>query len=108
MFERTITKQLIAWKSKDDRKPLIMLGARQVGKTSVLKRFGSEEFDHCAYFSLDEEKGVCDIFRTTKNPAQIIEQLSYLTDEPILPQKTLLILDEIQECPEAISATSLC
>ncbi len=104
MFERTITKQLIAWKSKDDRKPLIMLGARQVGKTSVLKRFGSEEFDHCAYFSLDEEKGVCDIFRTTKNPAQIIEQLSYLTDEPILPQKTLLILDEIQECPEAISA----
>lgn len=104
MFERTITKQLIAWKSKDDRKPMIMLGARQVGKTSVLKRFGSEEFDHCAYFSLDEEKGVCDIFRTTKNPVQIIEQLSYLTDEPILPQKTLLILDEIQECPEAISA----
>lgn len=104
MFERTITKQLIAWKSKDDRKPLIMLGARQVGKTSVLKRFASEEFDHCAYFSLDEEKGVCDIFRTTKNPVQIIEQLSYLTDEPILPQKTLLILDEIQECPEAISA----
>lgn len=104
MFERTITKQLIAWKSKDGRKPLIMLGARQVGKTSVLKKFGSEEFDHCAYFSLDEEKGVCDIFRTTKNPAQIIEQLSYLTDEPILPQKTLLILDEIQECPEAISA----
>lgn len=104
MFERTITKQLIAWKSKDDRKPMIMLGARQVGKTSVLKKFGSEEFDHCAYFSLDEEKGVCDIFRTTKNPVQIIEQLSYLTDEPILPQKTLLILDEIQECPEAISA----
>ncbi len=104
MFRRTILKELEAWRNKGDRKPLIMLGARQVGKTSVLKRFGQEQFEHCAYFSLDEESGVCDIFRTSKNPAQIIEQLSYLTDEPILPQKTLLILDEIQQCPEAISA----
>lgn len=104
MFKRTVIKQLKAWKDRTDRKPLIMLGARQVGKTSLLKRFGKEEFDHCAYFSLDEEKGVCDIFRATKNPVQIIEQLSYLSDVPLLPQKTLLILDEIQDCPEAISA----
>lgn len=89
---------------KEDRKPLFMLGARQVGKTSVLKRFGKEHFKHCVYFSLDEEEGVRDIFRATKNPQQIIEQLSYLTQEPIVPQDTLLILDEIQECPEAITA----
>lgn len=75
MFNRAITKELEAWKNKEDRKPLMMLGARQVGKTSVLKRFGKEQFDNCAYFSLDEEKGVSDIFRTTKNPLQIIEQL---------------------------------
>ena len=104
MFNRAITKELEAWKNKEDRKPLMMLGARQVGKTSVLKRFGKEQFDSCAYFSLDEEKGVGDIFRTTKNPLQIIEQLSFLTEEPILPQKTLIVLDEIQDCPEAISA----
>lgn len=104
MFNRAITKELEAWKNKEDRKPLMMLGARQVGKTSVLKRFGKEQFDNCAYFSLDEEKGVSDIFRTTKNPLQIIEQLSFLTEEPILPQKTLIVLDEIQDCPEAISA----
>ena len=104
MFNRSIIKELEAWKNKEDRKPLIMLGARQVGKTSVLKRFGKEQFVHCAYFSLDEEKGVCDIFRTTKNPVQIIEQLSFLSEVPILPQETLLILDEIQDCPEAISA----
>ena len=104
MFNRTIINELETWKNKEGRKPLIMLGARQVGKTSVLKRFGREQFDNCAYFSLDEEKGVCEIFRTTKNPIQIIEQLSFLTEEPILPQKTLLILDEIQDCPEAISA----
>ncbi len=82
----------------------MILGARQVGKTFVLKRFGKECFDHCAYFSLDEEDGVCDIFRKTKSPVQIIEQLLFLTDVPILPNKTLLILDEIQECPEAITA----
>ena len=104
MFNRNILKELKAWKDQKGRKPLIMLGARQVGKTSVLKRFGKEQFEHCAYFSLDEDTGVCDIFRSTKNPVRIIEQLSFLTEEPIIPQKTLLILDEIQECPEAISA----
>ncbi len=104
MFHRQILLQLKEWREKEDRKPLIMLGARQVGKTSVLKHFGKECFEHCAYFSLDEENGVCGIFRTTKNPRQVLEQLSFLTDVPILPGKTLLILDEIQECPEAISA----
>lgn len=104
MFNRTIIHELEQWKERRDRKPLMMLGARQVGKTSVLKKFGKDSFEHCAYFCLDEEEGVCDIFRKTKNLLQIIEQLSYLTSEPILPQKTLLILDEIQDCPEAISA----
>ena len=104
MFNRIVTKELEAWRNKPDRKPLIMLGARQVGKTTTLQKFGREQFEHCAYFSLDEERSICDLFRSTKNPRQIIEQLSFLTDEPILPQKTLIILDEIQDCPEAISA----
>ena len=104
MFNRTIIHELEQWKERRDRKPLMMLGARQVGKTSVLKKFGKDSFEHSAYFSLDVEEGVCDIFRKTKNPLQIIEQLSYLTSELILPQKTLLIFDEIQDCPEAISA----
>lgn len=104
MFNRKIIEELKVWKEKADRKPLMMLGARQVGKTSVLKRFGEECFEHCAYFSLDEEEGVSDIFRTTKNPVQIIEQLSFLSEAPIEPQRTLLVFDEIQDCPEAISA----
>lgn len=104
MFNRKIIEELKTWKNKPDRKPLMMLGARQVGKTSALKRFGKECFEHCAYFSLDEEEGVCDIFRTTKNPKLIIEQLSFLSDAPIEPQQTLLVFDEIQDCPEAISA----
>ena len=104
MFRRSIIKQLEQWKDKPDRKPLMLLGARQVGKTFVLKQFGKESFEHCAYFSLDEENGVADIFRKTKNPVQIVEQLSFLSDKPITAGKTLLILDEIQSCPEAISS----
>ncbi len=104
MFDRKIIIELKKWQTKEDRKPLMMLGARQVGKTSVLKRFGKECFEYCAYFSLDEEMGVCDVFRKTKNPKQVMEQLSFLADVPIVPEKTLLVLDEIQECPEAIAS----
>ena len=66
MFNRTIIHELEHWKERRDRKPLMMLGARQVGKTSVLKKFGKDSFEHCAYFSLDEEEDVCDIFRKTR------------------------------------------
>lgn len=104
MFERNVIKQLKQWKGKQDRKPLMMLGARQVGKTFVLKQFGKKEFEHCAYFSLDEENGVADIFRRTNNPERIVEQLSFLCHTPIDAGKTLLVLDEIQSCPEAISS----
>lgn len=104
MFRRRVLDELKAWQSKADRKPLMILGARQVGKTSALKEFGKTSFEHCAYFSLDEESSVCEIFRTTKNPIQIIEQLAFLTDVPIEAQRTLIVLDEIQECPEAISS----
>lgn len=102
MFKRKIIEQLRKWNDKPDRKPLMLLGARQVGKTFVLKQFGKESFEHCAYFSLDEDNGVADIFRKTKNPVQIVEQLSFLTDRPITAEKSLLVLDEIQSCPEAI------
>lgn len=104
MIERIILSQLKAWKVKNGRKPLLLFGARQVGKTWGLKQFGKEEFAQCAYFSLDEEAGIADIFRHTKDPAQIIEQLSFLTGTPIIPQETLIVLDEIQECPEALAS----
>ena len=104
MIERTILTRLKAWKVKDGRKPLLLFGARQVGKTWVLKQFGKEAFAHCAYFSFDEQTSLADIFRSTKNPLQIIGQLSFLTDTPILPEETLVIFDEIQECPEALAS----
>lgn len=105
MFEREVLKQLSAWKADEKRKPLVIHGARQVGKTWVLKHFGKEYFEDVAYFSLDkDESGLCDIFRTTKDPQRIIQQLSFLHGKRINPQTTLLILDEIQECNEALNA----
>ncbi len=105
MFEREVLKQLSAWKTDRQRKPLVVHGARQVGKTWVLKHFGKEHFEDVAYFSLDkDESGLRDIFRTTKDPQRIIQQLSFLHGKKINPQTTLLILDEIQECNEALNA----
>lgn len=104
MIDRSIITSLKAWKSKTDRKPLLLFGARQVGKTWVLRHFGSTCFEHCAYFSFDEETNIAEIFQRSKDPHRIIEQLSFLTEVPIHPQSTLLILDEIQECPEALAS----
>ena len=103
-IERTIIEQLKLWKKRSDRKPLLLFGARQIGKTWALKHFGNAEFEHTAYFSFDEDVHLGDIFRTTKDPHRIIEQLTFLTDVPINPATTLVVFDEIQECPEALAS----
>lgn len=103
-IERTIIEQLRLWKNQSDRKPLLLFGARQIGKTWALKHFGETDFERLAYFSFDEDTSLGDIFRTTKDPQRIIEQLSFLTDAPIKPATTLIVFDEIQECPEALAS----
>ena len=102
-MERHATQALIAWKSSRNRKPLILKGARQVGKTWLMKEFGKTYYDNTAYFNFDETDDLRAIFETSKEPHRIIELLSMIADEKILPEKTLIILDEIQECPEALN-----
>lgn len=102
-MERHATQALIAWKSSRNRKPLILKGARQVGKTWLMKEFGKTYYDNTAYFNFDETDDLRAIFETSKDPHRIIELLSMIADEKILPEKTLIILDEIQECPEALN-----
>ena len=104
MFKRTIINDLTAWKQSPSRKPLILSGARQVGKTWTLKEFGRLYFDDTAYFSLDKDKSVKQLFATTRDPLRLIEQLSYIHGSKIEPQKTLIILDEIQECSDALQS----
>lgn len=101
---RSIIEDLKAWKKRPDRKPLILKGARQTGKTWILEYFGKTEFEHVASFNFDKDESLKEIFENTKNPERIISQLKLHTDSPILPQKTLLIFDEIQECNKALNA----
>lgn len=100
---RNAIQNLITWKASKDRKPLVLKGARQVGKTWLMKEFGQSCYDSFVYFNFDEEDELKSIFETNKNPHRIIELLSLIAGEKILPGETLIIFDEIQECPEALN-----
>ena len=101
---RSIIEELKGWKSRPDRKPLVLKGARQTGKTWILEHFGRTEFEHVASFNFDKDESLYEIFENTKVPERIIAQLKLHTDSPILPHKTLIIFDEIQECNKALNA----
>lgn len=103
VLERNAIQDLISWKNDAERKPLVLRGARQVGKTWLMKEFGRNYYKSFVYFNFDEEDELKSIFETNKNPQRIIELLSMICGEKILPEETLIIFDEIQECPEALN-----
>ncbi len=103
-MNRNAFQELTAWKVSDDRKPLVIKGARQVGKTWLMKEFGRTCYDNFVYNNFDEEAELASIFETNKDPGRIVELLSIIRDEKIEPERTLIIFDEIQECPEALNA----
>ena len=102
-MKRQAISQLVKWKTNAERKPLIIRGARQVGKTWLMKEFGKKYYDNLVYLNFDEEDELKSIFESNKNPQRIIELLSMLFEIKILPERTLIIFDEIQECPEALN-----
>lgn len=103
-MKRNALEYLEQWKKNDDRKPMILKGARQVGKTWLMKEFGKKCYKNYVYFNFDEEDALKSIFETNKNPHRIVELLSMITGEKITPGQTLIIFDEIQECPEALNS----
>ena len=102
-MKRNALEDLLRWKSGEDRKPMVLKGARQVGKTWLMKEFGRVAYDSFVYFNFDEEEELKSIFEANKNPHRIVELLSLIAGEKILPGKTLIIFDEIQECPPALN-----
>jgi len=102
--KRNIEQQLIEWKNKPNRKPLVLQGVRQVGKTWILKHFGGNNFDNVAYFNFDQQAELKQFFETTKDPKRILQNLSLVYGKAILAGKTLIILDEIQECNDALNS----
>ena len=103
-MKRNAILDLIKWKNNPERKPLIIRGARQVGKTWLMKEFGQSCYERYVYFNFDEEDALKSIFEANKNPQRIIELLSLIAGEKILPEETLVIFDEVQECPEIVTA----
>ena len=108
-FKRHIIEELKSWRISKDRKPLLLMGARQVGKTTVIKEFGQMKesgkrmFDKLVYFDFEKSPELQQIFEKTKDPYRIINSLNLLNDEKITP-KTLIVFDEIQQCRDALTA----
>lgn len=103
-MERLIINELLKWKESKYRKPLILKGVRQVGKTWILKEFGKRYYDNVAYFNFDENEEYRQFFETTKDISRIIQNLVFASGQKITPEKTLIIFDEVQDSPKVINS----
>ena len=104
-MKRTIYDSLLNWKDKSRRKPLLLTGVRQCGKTYILKEFGKREFKDLAYFNFDGNEGLHSVFEFDLNVERIIEELSaVIYGKKIVPGETLVVFDEVQDCPRAVQS----
>lgn len=103
-MKRYAMDKLVYWKNKRNRKPLILKGARQVGKTWLMKEFGKKCFKNTAYINFDSDVRVRRIFEEDYDIQRIIRMINIETGERIIPEETLIIFDEVQEAPKAISS----
>lgn len=103
-MKRDIYRNLVAWKKNPRKKPLVLRGARQVGKTTLLKNFGRNEFDQIVYLNFEEDPQLKMFFAKKLDPMTILPNLRLYLNQKIDPGSTLLIFDEIQECPEALNS----
>lgn len=103
-MERSILRDLKNWKTSPYRKPLLLTGIRQVGKTWLLKEFGRRSYENVAYFNFDEHEEYQQFFETTKDADRILQNLRMISGQEIVPERTLVVFDEIQECSNAINA----
>lgn len=102
-MHRNLLKRLLSWKENPRRKPLLLRGVRQVGKTYLLQHFGRQHFQNYHYFNFEENNDLCTIFDRNLNPERILNELQYHAGQPI-HSNDLIILDEIQECPRALTS----
>ena len=103
-MERLALEKLVKWKNSPYRKPLIVKGVRQVGKTWLLKEFGKRFYENTAYFNFDENPDYKQFFTVTKNVERILQNLMFASGQKIEAEKTLIVFDEVQDCPEVLNA----
>lgn len=102
-FSRQIDESLMAWKNSTRHKPLLLRGARQVGKSSSVRHL-AKQFDNFVEINFERKPAYLEIFKGDRDAKHIVEMIKSITGEPIVPGKTLLFFDEIQMCQEAISS----
>ena len=103
-MERYILNDLLKWKDSKYRKPLILKGVRQVGKTWILKEFGKRFYENVAYFNFDENEEYRQFFEFTKDVNRILQNLVFASGQTVNPEKTLIIFDEVQDCPKVLNS----
>ena len=103
-MERALLTELLEWKEKPNRKPLVLKGVRQCGKTYLLKEFGERYYDNVAYFNFEETGALNTVFEKDYDVTRIVFELGLFAGKSITPGTTLIILDEIQECGKALTA----
>ena len=103
-MERKIVNDLLAWKNKSSRLPLLLQGARQVGKTYSLLSFGKQYYRNIVYFGMEESREIPAIFERDMNPERIVRELSAFAGQSIFPKDTLILFDEIQACEQALAS----
>ncbi len=102
-MKRWAMERLVAWKDQPKRKPLIVRGARQVGKTYLLKKFGRQYFARTHYLNFEQDERLHNIFKGNLSPQRLLTEIQFYLNKPIHPKSDLLIFDEIQHCPEALT-----
>ena len=103
-IDRDIINTFKQWKDASDRKPILLKGARQIGKTWAMETFGRESFDYVVKFDFDRQPELKSLFQMTKSPGRLIKELTLYCEQPIVAGRTLIIFDEIQECEEALNS----
>ncbi|MDO4512178.1 MAG: ATP-binding protein [Bacteroidales bacterium] len=102
-MQRKLYSDLLNWKKSSHRRPLILFGARQVGKTWLLQNFGSQEYSKTAFISFDRDEAACVLMQTERSAEKLLRGISALTGVDVTAHDTLVILDEVQDCPEALT-----
>jgi predicted AAA+ superfamily ATPase len=103
-MKRMAYRNLLQWKSRSDHKPLLVQGARQVGKTYLIKEFGKAEYLDCVYFNFEEMPDAVTLFQSNLTPGPLVESLSAFAGRKINPSTTLMFFDEIQICQRALTS----
>lgn len=103
-MERSLYKELLLWKKRKNRKPLLLEGARQVGKTYLLKDFAHKEYENCAYFDFEKTPELDSLFKSSLDSGSIIQSLELFIGMKIDPNSTLIFFDEIQASPRAVTS----